>query len=533
MVIGDTTLKPDSVRPTVLLILDGFGCNASDDNNAIAMAHTPVWDALWKHCPHTQIGCSGTVVGLPSDQMGNSEVGHLHLGGGRLLPQDYTRIKTALESGDFQSNPVFCDAIDLAVRDGKAVHILGLLSPGGVHSHEDHIHAITELCFRRGAEQVYVHAFLDGRDTLPKSAMASIGEMESIFTKADKGRIASMIGRFYAMDRDSRWNRIEKAYSLIVQGKADRVCRSAMEGLMQAYENGETDEFVKPTAIVPEWEQPVRVEDGDVVIFMNFRADRVRQLVRAMTETDFRGFERERVPRLGRLVTLTPYHHAFNFPVAFPRDPVINCFGEYLSKLGIRQLRLAETEKYAHVTFFFNGGVEEPYPGESRLLIPSPKVKTYDLKPEMSAHEVTERLVGALQEGQYRAIICNYANCDMVGHTGVISSAISAVETVDACLGRVVHAVKAVRGQLLITADHGNVEQMFDPVSGQASTSHTLNPVPLVYFGGTVKLLDGGSLADVAPTLLELMGLPKPPEMTGRSLLAERLHAGHPVHYCL
>ncbi|MCI0733624.1 MAG: 2,3-bisphosphoglycerate-independent phosphoglycerate mutase [Methylococcaceae bacterium] len=526
-------MKSDSIKPTVLLILDGFGCNASNKNNAIAMAHKPVWDSLWKNCPHTRLDCSGSVVGLPENQMGNSEVGHLHLGAGRLLPQDYTRIKAALENGEFQSNPVFCTAIDQAVSDGKAVHILGLLSPGGVHSHEDHIHAVTELCFQRGAEQVYVHGFLDGRDTLPKSAMASIGEMEAVFNKADRGRIASLIGRFYAMDRDSRWKRIEKAYSLIVQGKAERVCRSAMEALMQAYEHGETDEFVHPTAIVPEWEEPVRIEDGDVVIFMNFRADRVRQLVLAMTETDFRGFARERVPRLGRLVTLTSYHYGFNFPVAFPRDQVINCFGEYLSKLGIKQLRLAETEKYAHVTFFFNGGIEEPYPGESRLLVESPKVKTYDLKPEMSAYEVTDRLVEALREGHYGAIICNYANCDMVGHTGVIPAAVAAVETIDACLGRVTAAVKTARGQMLITADHGNAEQMFDPVSGQAATSHTLNPVPLVYFGGAGKLSDGGNLADVAPTLLELMGLKKPPEMTGRSLLEERRHAGNPVYHCI
>ncbi|MGH8551567.1 MAG: 2,3-bisphosphoglycerate-independent phosphoglycerate mutase [Methylococcales bacterium] len=526
-------MKPDSIKPTILLILDGFGCNASYQNNAIAMAHKPVWDALWKHCPHTRLDCSGSVVGLPDDQMGNSEVGHLHLGAGRMLPQDYTRIKAALENGEFQSNPVFCNAIDQAVRDGRAVHIVGLLSPGGVHSHEDHIHAVTELSFQRGAEQVYVHGFLDGRDTLPKSAMASIGEMEAVFNKADKGRIASLIGRFYAMDRDCRWSRIEKTYSLIVEGKADRVCGSAMEALMQAYERGETDEFVRATAIVPEWDDPVGIEDGDVVIFMNFRADRVRQLVRAMTDTDFRGFKRERVPRLGQLVTLTSYHYEFNYPVAFPRDKVVNCFGEYLSNLGIDQLRLAETEKYAHVTFFFNGGSEEPYPGESRILVPSPKVRTYDLKPEMSAYEVTDRLVEAVQIGRYGSIVCNYANCDMVGHTGVISAAVSAVETVDACLGRVIAAVKTSRGQLLITADHGNAEQMVDPMSGQAVTSHTLNPVPLVYFGGARNLLDGGNLADVAPTLLELMGLDKPSQMTGRSLLEKGKHAGNPVYHCI
>ncbi|MGR9105654.1 MAG: 2,3-bisphosphoglycerate-independent phosphoglycerate mutase [Gammaproteobacteria bacterium] len=519
------------MRPTVLLILDGFGCNSCNQNNAIAMAHKPVWDALWETCPHTLLECSGDVVGLPKGQMGNSEVGHLHLGAGRLLPQDYTRINAALENGDFRTNPVFCDAIDLAVSTDKAIHIIGLLSPGGVHSHEDHIHAISELCFERGADHVYVHAILDGRDTLPKSAMASIGAMEAVFNQADKGRIASVIGRFYAMDRDLRWNRVEKAWSLMVQGKAGRYCESALEGLMQAYEQGETDEFVPPTVIVSKWEKPVRIEDGDVILFMNFRADRVRQLVRALTEPEFQGFARERLPRLGQLVTLTPYHHEFAFPIAFPREPVINCFGEYLSKLGIKQLRLAETEKYAHVTFFFNGGVEEPYPGESRVLIPSPKVRTYDLKPEMSADEITDRLVDALQSGQYGAIICNYANCDMVGHTGVIPAAVAAVETIDACLGRVVRAIENAGGQMLITADHGNAEQMVDPISGQSATAHTMNPVPLVYVGGTRALLDGGNLADVAPTLLDLMQLDKPLEMTGRSLLEKRQHADTALYH--
>ncbi|MGH8552581.1 MAG: 2,3-bisphosphoglycerate-independent phosphoglycerate mutase, partial [Methylococcales bacterium] len=484
----------------MLLILDGFGCSDSDLYNAIAMAHKPVWDCLWAACPHTRLGCSGTVVGLPDHQMGNSEVGHLHLGTGRLLPQDYTRINKALETGDFQRNPVLCDAIDQAVIEGKTVHILGLLSPGGVHSHEDHIHAISELCFRRKAENVYVHGFLDGRDTLPKSAMSSIGAMDSVFNKADKGRIASLIGRYYAMDRDFHWDRVEQAYSLIVDGRAKRYSGNAMGGLMQAYENGETDEFVAATSIVPDWDKPVRIEDGDVVIFMNFRADRVRQLVRALIEADFSEFKRERVPRLGRLITLTPYHYLFDFPVAFPRPKVVNGLGEYLSKLGIEQLRLAETEKYAHVTFFFNGGIEEPFPGESRILVQSPNVKTYDRKPEMSAHEVTDRLVEALRQNNYALIVCNYANCDMVGHTGVIPAAVAAVETIDQCLGRVIAAVGEVGGQMLITADHGNVEQMVDPISGQSATAHTLNPVPLVYYGGSRNLLDGGNLADIAPT---------------------------------
>lgn len=527
-------MKPDRIKPTVLLILDGFGYSDSDLYNAIAMAHKPVWDCLWAQCPHTRLECSGTVVGLPDNQMGNSEVGHLHIGTGRLLPQDYTRINNAIQTGDFQRNLVLCDAIDRAVLQGKAVHIVGLLSPGGVHSHEDHIHALSELCFQRKAENVYVHGFLDGRDTLPKSAMSSIGAMESVFNKADKGRIASIIGRFYAMDRDFHWDRVEQAYSLIVDGRAKRYCSNAMEGLMQAYENGETDEFVAATAIVPDWDKPVRVEDGDVVIFMNFRADRVRQLVRAMTQPDFAAFKRERVPRLGAVVTLTPYHYSFEFPIAFPRHKVVNSLGEYLSKLGVPQLRLAETEKYAHVTFFFNGGIEEPFSGESRILVQSPNVKTYDRQPEMSASEVTDRLVEALYQKRYGLIVCNYANCDMVGHTGVIPAAVAAVETVDKCLGRVIGAVERTGAQLLITADHGNVEQMVDPISGQSATAHTLNPVPLVYFGGSRPLMDGGNLADIAPTLLEMMGIAIPPEMTGRSLLKDEPYvASHAVYPCL
>ena len=523
----DSMLQPGSIGSTVLLILDGFGCNESDENNAVAMANTPIWDSLLERCSHTQLGCSGPVVGLPIHQMGNSEVGHLHLGAGRLLPQDYARINADLDNGRFHTNPVFCNAVDLAITKRKAVHIIGLLSSGGVHSHEKHIHALTELAVSRGCDQVYVHAFLDGRDTLPICARRSIVAMESVFEKVGKGRFGSLIGRFYAMDRDTRWKRVSKAYDLIVQGKAERYCATAEEALLQAYDRGESDEFVRATAIVSEGEEPVRVEDGDVLVFMNFRADRVRQFVRALTNPDFSDFERERVPDLGQLVTLTPYHYEFDFPIAFPRERVPNCLGEFLSRYGIKQLRLAETEKYAHVTYFFNGGIDKPYPGESRLLVPSPRVRTYDQMPEMSATEITDHLVSALEEGRYDVIVCNYANCDMVGHTGMMTAAISAVETIDECLGRITAVVEKTGSQLLITADHGNVEQMVDTASGQSSTSHTLNPVPLVYLGGTAELTDGGSLADVAPTLLELMGLEIPAEMTGRSLLRSDENAGN------
>ncbi len=512
-------MKVEGSKPMVLVILDGFGCGKSTPNNAITLADTPVWDSLMKNSAYTELTCSGSVVGLPDKQMGNSEVGHLHLGSGRLLPQDYTRINTSLENGAFQTNAVFCEALDQAQTSGKAVHIVGLLSSGGVHSHEDHVHALVELAVNRGNKNIFVHAFLDGRDTFPKCAADSVDKMEAVFNRIGAGKLVSVIGRFFAMDRDNRWDRVQKAYDLIVQGVSEFRCKSAAEAVCKAYERGETDEFVKSTAIVAEGDEPTTIEAGDVVIFMNFRADRVRQLVRAISEPGFHGFAREKVVQLGALVTLTPYHYTFNFPVVFPRKDVVNGFGEYLSTIGLTQLRLAETEKYAHVTFFFNGGIEEPFPGESRILIPSPKVTTYDQQPEMSAEEVTDQLVEALESRKYDIIICNYANCDMVGHTGDIPAAVVAVETVDMCLGRVLAALDRVEGQILITADHGNVEQMVDPVSGQSLTSHTLNPVPLVYYGGDKSLATGGNLADVAPTMLEIMGLNIPAEMSGRSLL--------------
>jgi len=512
-------LKLNRPKPVVLIILDGFGHSETKDHNAIALAKTPAWTKLWNTCPHTLLDCSGEVVGLPDDQMGNSEVGHLHLGAGRLIDQDFTLISKAARDRSFYSNPVLCEAIEKAIRNDKALHILGLLSPGGVHSHETHIHAMAELAVRKGLRKVYVHAFLDGRDTPPKSAGDSIRAMDSKFAELGAGRTASIIGRFYAMDRDNRWERVRQAYELIVEGKADYRAGRAIDGLKEAYARGESDEFVKATSIVPDGEAPVTLNDGDVVVFMNFRADRARELTRALTEPGFSEFPRETVPKLGGFVTLTEYHQDFKFPVAYPPQNVANCLGEVLSKHGLRQLRLAETEKYAHVTFFFNGGVETPFAGEKRILVPSPKVKTYDLQPEMSAPEVTDELVRAIESGEYDVVICNYANGDMVGHTGNLEASIRAVEALDAALSRVVEALEKAGGEMLITADHGNVEQMIDPSTGEIQTAHSVNPVPLVYKGKRGGLSGGGNLADVAPTLLAILGLEKPPEMTGRSLL--------------
>ncbi|CAL1239902.1 2,3-bisphosphoglycerate-independent phosphoglycerate mutase [Candidatus Methylocalor cossyra] len=512
-------MKSHRPKPVVLVILDGFGYNETVANNAIALARTPVWTTLWNSCPHTLLACSGEAVGLPDEQMGNSEVGHLHLGGGRRIYQDFTRINKAIEDRSFFSNPVLNRAVETARRGGHALHILGLLSPGGVHSHEAHLKAMVELAVGKGLEKVYVHAFLDGRDTPPRSAVDSIRAMEAKCAELGAGRIVSLIGRFYAMDRDHRWERVQKAYDLIVQGQGEFSAERALDGLERAYARGESDEFVRATALVPAGGKPVIMEDGDAVVFMNFRADRARELTLALNEADFSGFERQRVPQLGTFVTLTEYREDFPHPVAYPPIAMTHTLGEVLADHGLKQLRLAETEKYAHVTFFFNGGSDTPFPGEERILIPSPKVKTYDLKPEMSAPEVTDALVKAIEGGGYDVIICNYANGDMVGHTGILEASIAAVEALDAALGRVLAAVDKVGGELLITADHGNVEQMVDPITGEAQTAHTVNPVPLVYRGRAGRLADGGNLADVAPTLLAILGIEQPAEMTGRSLL--------------
>ena len=507
-----------SPKPVTLIILDGWGYSEDLDSNAIAAANTPVWDRLWKEFPHSFIRTSGAAVGLPGEQMGNSEVGHLNLGAGRVVYQEFTRVSRSIKTGSFFTNATLTDAVDIATERDRAVHIIGLLSPGGVHSHESHIHAMVQLAVERHAREVYVHAFLDGRDTSPRSAASSIQAMEDRFRELGGGRFASIIGRYYAMDRDHRWPRIQAAYDLITQGKAEFEAPDAITGLEMAYARDESDEFVQATRIVPEGMQPVRVKDGDVVVFMNFRSDRARQITRPFIEEDFKGFEREVTPQLGRFVSLTEYNAEFDAPVAFPPERLKNVFGEFAAKLGLRQLRLAETEKYAHVTFFFNGGGEEPFEGEDRILVPSPLVATYDLQPEMNAPKVTDHLVEAIGSGKYDVIICNYANPDMVGHTGNFDAAVKAIEAIDHCLGRVFEALRAAGGEALVTADHGNAEQMRGKETGQAHTAHTSNMVPLLYIGRDAKMVDG-SLADVAPSMIHLMGLEPPMEMTGRSLV--------------
>ena len=512
---------PAAPKPLVLIVMDGWGYREDPEHNAIAQARKPTWEYFWQNFPHTLILASEAAVGLPASQMGNSEVGHLNLGAGRVVYQEYTRINRAISSGTFFTNKTLTDAVDLAASTGKAVHILGLLSPGGVHSHEEHIYAMAELAVKRGAKKGFLHAFLDGRDTPPQSAASSIKAMEDKFAALGVGRIASMIGRYYAMDRDHRWPRIQAAYDLITQGKAVCVAASASDGLEAAYARGENDEFVKATEIVPPGQEPVRIVDGDVVIFMNFRSDRARQITRPFIEENFDGFEREVWPRLGQFVSLTEYQSEFHVPVAFPPERLKNVLGAYLASLGLHQLRIAETEKYAHVTFFFNGGEETPFRFEDRILVPSPtEVATYNLKPEMSAPAVTDKVVAAIESGTYDVIICNFANTDMVGHTGDFDATVKAVEVLDGCLQRIYDAVGAAGGELLITADHGNAEQMYDPATGQAQTAHTVNPVPFLYIGRKATLAKTGALEDVAPTMLYLLGLPIPPEMTGHPLVA-------------
>lgn len=504
------------VTPVLLIILDGFGHREECEHNAICQARKPHWNFLWQTCPHTTIDASEKWVGLPKAQMGNSEVGHMNIGAGRIVFQDFTRIENAIETGEFFRNPALLKAVESARGAGRALHLLGLASPGGVHSHEQQIHAMLEMASRAGVKDVRVHAFLDGRDTPPRSAEASLAALQKKCDEIGTGRIASICGRYYAMDRDNRWERVQPAYDLITSGTAEYRAGSAVAGLLAAYARGESDEFVKATVIG----EPAPMKDGDAVVFMNFRADRARQLTRALTDAGFREFARGRFPKLGSFCALASYGEDFaHIPAAFPPQSVAGGFGEYVSGKGLQQLRIAETEKYAHVTYFFNGGVEQPYPGEDRVLVPSPKVATYDLKPEMSAYEVTDRLVEAIRGRKYQAIICNFANSDMVGHTGNLAAATRAIEVLDECVGRAVAAMRETGGEVLITADHGNAETMLDPATKQAHTAHTLNLVPLLYIGRSAKVADRGALQDVAPTLLAMMGLPQPPQMTGKSLL--------------
>jgi len=504
-------------RPLALIILDGWGYSEDPKYNAIYAAKKPVWDQLWQNYPHTLISASGAGVGLPGNQMGNSEVGHLNLGAGRVVYQEFTRISRAIRTGSFFTNHTLTHAVDKAINNNKAIHIMGLLSPGGVHCHEEHIHAMVKLAVQRGGKKVYLHAFLDGRDTPPKSAQASIDAMESEFKHARGGQFASIIGRFYAMDRDHRWNRVEKAYQLITEGEGEFHATDASTALAMAYAREETDEFVQATSI---GEQRIKVEESDTVVFMNFRSDRARELTQAFINTEFDDFNRQRLINLAEFVTLTEYKKDFSIPVAFPSEQMHNVLGAYISSLGLRQLRIAETEKYAHVTFFFNGGRDEPFEGEDRILIPSPKVKTYDQQPAMNAPEVADQLVKAIHSNKYDVIICNFANADMVGHTGNYDAAVKAVEALDNCLGRIWSALKESGGEMIVTADHGNAEVMRDEKTGQAHTAHTSNLVPFIYAGRDAECLPQGTLSDIAPTMLSLMDLPIPTEMSKHLLVS-------------
>ena len=510
-----------STAPLVLIILDGWGHSDTPEANAIYAASTPNWDQLWENHPKTLIQCSGTGVGLPEGQMGNSEVGHMTIGAGRIVYQNFTRINAAIDDGSFDNNDAYTEAINKALKADKAVHIMGLLSPGGVHSHEDHIVAALQLAAKKGVKKLFLHAFLDGRDTPPRSAKRSIEKVEQVFIEQGVGKIASLSGRYYAMDRDQRWDRIQLAWQALVERTANYHCSNALDALEQAYARDENDEFVTPTLIHDKDQAPAAIADGDAVIFMNFRPDRARQITRAFVENNFDKFLQTSRPKLSEFVMTTEYDDKLNAARAFGPQTTHNSFGEYLASLGKTQLRIAETEKYAHVTFFFSAGREDKFEGEDRILIPSPDIATYDLQPEMNAMQVTEELVKAINGGRYDVIICNFANGDMVGHTGIFEAAVKAVEVVDQCLGKIITALGDVGGQCLITADHGNVEKMRDCNTGQALTSHTIDPVPLVYFGPqNLAFQENGSLADVAPTMLALINLTPPEEMTGHSLLS-------------
>jgi 2,3-bisphosphoglycerate-independent phosphoglycerate mutase len=505
--------------PVLLIILDGFGYREDGEDNAIHRARKPNWDRFWSQFPHTTINASELHVGLPPEQMGNSEVGHLNIGAGRVVFQEFTRIELAVRNGELATTKVLSTAAATARNRGTALHVLGLVSPGGVHSHEQQIFAMMDMAAAAGVHDIRVHAFLDGRDTPPKSAAASLRALQARCATHPGSRVASICGRYYAMDRDKRWDRTALAYQLLTEGKADYHADSALTALDAAYARGESDEFVKPTAVHPDGAAASTMGDGDVVVFMNFRADRARQITHALTDAAFDGFPRAVTPQLAYYCTLTSYGEEFDLPVAFAPQRVANGFGQYIADRGLRQLRIAETEKYAHVTYFFNGGVETPYAGEERILVPSPKVATYDLKPEMSAFEVTDKLVAAIASKRFHAIVCNYANADMVGHTGNLDAATRAIETLDQCLGKAIDAMRQCGGEVLVTADHGNAEMMQDASTQQAHTAHTTNVVPLLYVGRPAEMAPTGALSDIAPTLLAMMGLPQPPEMTGKALI--------------
>ncbi|MDF1577627.1 MAG: 2,3-bisphosphoglycerate-independent phosphoglycerate mutase [Desulfobulbales bacterium] len=509
--------------PVLLAILDGWGIGAKTAGNAVYVADTPNIDGWWAAYPHTTLAAHGGAVGLPDEQMGNSEVGHLNIGAGRIVYQDYTRINLALESGEFFENEVLGRVIETARAEGSALHLMGLVSDGGVHSHLKHLFGLVEMAARAGLEKVFIHAFMDGRDTPPKGGIGYMELLQGELARIGVGRVATVSGRYYAMDRDNRWQRMALAWRALVDGEGV-TASEPLAAIRDAYDRGETDEFIKPAVIVDQDRKPLaRVGDNDCAIFFNFRADRARQLTRAFTSPGFDGFAIERRPAPAVFATLTDYGKEFGLPAAFPPATLEHILGEEVSRYGLRQLRIAETEKYAHVTFFFNGGREEPYANEDRVLIPSPReVATYDLKPEMSAFQVTDALLQKLAENEYDLIVLNFANCDMVGHSGIIEATVKACEAVDSCLGTLVEKVTRLQGTVLITADHGNAEQMRDPDSGESFTAHTANPVPFIIIDERYRscnLGEGRGLRDIAPTVLELLGLPVPPEMDGKSLL--------------
>jgi len=508
-------------KQVLLIVLDGWGVNKASEGNAIVAAKAPFYDGLLADYPHTELQAAGESVGLPDGQMGNSEVGHLNLGAGRIVYQDSTRISKAIRDGDFFRNAVLLSAVDSVKKSNSALHLMGLLSDGGVHSRLDHIFAMFDLVKSQGVANVFFHAFLDGRDTPPSSALTFIKQLENHFAKIGVGSIASVSGRYYAMDRDKRWERIQKTYETMVLAEGIRKY-SALEAVAQSYEHGRTDEFMLPAVILGrKTNKPLAtIRNNDTVIFCNFRSDLAREITRAFTDPEFQGFRRRSIPKLSQFVCLTSYDESFGLPVAFEPVRLTNILGEVLSRNGVKQLRIAETEKYAHVTFFFNGGEETPFPREERILVPSPReVATYDKKPEMSAREITDKLVAQINSRQYGFILVNYANPDMVGHTGIVEAAIKAVEVIDECLSRVIRAAWEEGVVALITADHGNIETMFDPTTGQPHTAHTTDPVPFLIMRKDAKLRSGGVLADVAPTVLDLMGIAIPPEMTGKSLV--------------
>lgn len=505
-------------KPRMLLILDGWGINNSDEGNAIAKAFKPNFDNYWSNCPHTMLSACGMDVGLPKGQMGNSEVGHMNIGAGRIVYQDFTRINKEIEEGNFFKNEAFIKAIDNAKKNNSDVHFLGLLSDGGVHSHIEHMEALLKLCKEQGIKNAYVHAFLDGRDVPPQSALEYIDRLETYMKDLGLGKIATVSGRYYAMDRDKRWERTQLAYLAMVNGDGE-IAKSAREAVESSYSENKTDEFVLPYVIVNDEEPVCKIKSNDSVIFFNFRPDRARQITRALVDKEFSGFARDYFPTY--FVCMTVYDRTIeNVEVAYNPQSFDNTLGEYISKAGLKQLRIAETEKYAHVTFFFNGGVETPNEGEERILIPSPKVPTYDLKPEMSAPEVTEKVIEAIDEDKYDFILLNFANPDMVGHTGVFDAAKTAVETVDKCVGRILSKILQKGGAVYLTSDHGNADQMVDYDTCEPFTAHTTNLVPFIVIGeGEVVLRNDGKLCDIAPTILDFMNLNIPAEMTGKSLI--------------